>query len=228
MQKVVVADAQNIGIKILDNESYTAATATDLSPLILRLKALNPDIVIASSYANDSILFVKQSKELGLNYKALIGVGAGYGLPDFQKGLGKDADGVLVSDFIWGVNPQGLDANTQAVYQEFYQKYKAKYGSDPMSMATYGFTGAWCLYTQVLPMAGSFDPDKVRAAAMAIDAPNTWINGCGVKFGPDGQNQDIIGAAFQWQNGQEQLVYPQKYANKPATNIPLLPWSQRQ
>lgn len=228
IQKAVVADAEKAGIKLLANESYTAAKATDLSPLVLRFKDLRPDVVIATSYVNDAILFVRQAKELGLNFGALIGTGAGFSVPDFGRALGKDADGIMNSDFAWGVNPSGLKPESQKLLAEFQRRFKQKYGHDAAIHGTGGFVGAWSLFTEVLPAAGALEPEKVRQAASAVNVPDhTWINGWGLRFGPDGQNQRSFAAGYQWQGGTQYLVYPATLATRQPMMIPLPRWQER-
>jgi len=56
---------QEIGINVVFYETYDATT-NDLSSLILKLKSINPDILAATSYINDSVLFVKAVSGSGL------------------------------------------------------------------------------------------------------------------------------------------------------------------
>ena len=46
---------------------------TDLSSLVMKFKALKPDVVVATCYLNDAILFNRQSKEMNFYVKALVG-----------------------------------------------------------------------------------------------------------------------------------------------------------
>jgi len=47
---------------VVADESYSAKT-NDLSPVILKFKAANPDAVIHTAYIADAILFSRQAKE---------------------------------------------------------------------------------------------------------------------------------------------------------------------
>ena len=99
--------AKEHGFTVVLKESYRQTTA-DLSPLIIKLKNAQPDIVIASGYVNDAILTRKQAKELGLVVKAWIGLGAGYGLPDFAKAVGDDVNGLFNTESPGAINVDGL------------------------------------------------------------------------------------------------------------------------
>src|SRR6202451_877813 len=54
------------GIKLAYDEGYDQ-TATDMTPIVQKLKDVAPDIVIAISFPNDAILF--QRKDKGLDFK---------------------------------------------------------------------------------------------------------------------------------------------------------------
>ena len=51
----------------------------DLSPLVTKLRRARPDVILHTGYNPDITLFLRQSKEQGLKWDALIGHGAGYG-----------------------------------------------------------------------------------------------------------------------------------------------------
>ena len=59
------------GIQVLAVESYSKSV-TDLSSLVMKFKALKPDVVVATCYLNDAILFNRQSKEMNFYVKALV------------------------------------------------------------------------------------------------------------------------------------------------------------
>lgn len=230
--QAVVRRAEERGLNIVANESYSASS-NDLSSLILTLKAAGPDVIIATSYLNDAMLFWKQARELDLNVKAIIGTSAGYSSVDFYKARGADAEGVFSSDPPSNVNPEGLSPEAAELLAEFTRRYQERTGSVPGPVATLGFTGAVVLFKHVLPNAASFEPEDVRAAALAVDVPEGGLpNGWGVKFaGPDepnaGQNLRTFAGLNQWQNGELKLVYPGGLAVTEPIMVPLPEWGQR-
>lgn len=132
-QSVADAAAKQVkasGMQLVANERYSR-TVTDLSSLVLSLKAAAPDIVIATSYLNDGIMFVKQSRELDFNVKALIGIGTGYALPDFLEATGEFAEGIFDVDAPASPNVSNLPEATQTLYHEFVKRFKEKAKRDP-------------------------------------------------------------------------------------------------
>ncbi len=224
--------AKELGIPVLAAEGYSNKV-TDLSPVILRLKALNPDVIVGASVGGDAILFWKQAKELGLDVNAMIGTAAGFTLPDFVKAMGKDADGVLSSDHGTDVNPKALSPRAVELRDEFIKRVKARTGREPTSNCYLSFAGTLILLQDVLPKAGSMDPEKIREAAMSLDLPFGYAaNGMGIKFAPPGdphagQNTRVHPVLLQWQNGRLQLVGPANMANAEPTMIPLPTWAAR-
>ena len=75
------AYSQTKNIKLVYDEGYDQ-TATDMTPIVQKLKDVAPDILIAISFPNDAILFQRKAKELDFNVQAFVGVSAGYSSPD--------------------------------------------------------------------------------------------------------------------------------------------------
>lgn len=216
------------GVKNVTIESYNAK-AVDLTSLVLKVKSFQPDVVIATSYAPDSILFWRQSKENGLNVKAMIGTGGGYSLKGFAEAMGDDANGVMSYGTTINMNPAGLTPEAQPLYKEFFDRYQAKYQTKPSEYSGMGFTAMYVLLHNVLPKAGSFDPDKIREVAMGLDMPpGSTVIGYGIKFDEAGNNIGAVPMLSQWQNKQLYAVYPEKFATANKWTLPLPPWGQRQ
>ncbi len=92
------AYSQTKGIKLVYDEGYDQ-TATDMTPIVQKLKDVTPDILIAISFPNDAILFQRKAKELDFNVAAFIGVSAGYSSPDLRDSIGDSVVGIFVADF---------------------------------------------------------------------------------------------------------------------------------
>lgn len=213
---------KNNGITPLAKIPYSSST-TDLSSVILKLKQLQPDILIVTSYANDAILFWRQAKELDLNVKAMIGTGGGHALQDFVKGVGgENAEGILNVDF-----PQfAVNKSITPGLDEYIQLYEKTYGHKPNSgHSTANYVGAMAFF-DVLEKAGSLDPEAIRKAAMAYEQEvNKSINSWGVKFDQTGQNIKALPQMFQWDKEKLVTVWPKEAAVRDYTVMKT--WAER-
>lgn len=226
------ARVKTLGLNLVANERYSR-TVTDLSSLVLKLKSTEPDVMIATSYLNDGVLFWRQARELDLNVGAMIGVGTGYALPDFLTATGKNADGIFDVDAPITPNVAALPPATQKTYAEFLERFRAKTKRDPGPLALISFGGFWTLFTEVVPKAGSTNLDAMRKAIYALDLPaGSLLTGAGVKLKPlgdpdQGQNTRALPSLMQWQNGKLQVVWPKDVAGAEMVSVPLKKWSDR-
>ncbi len=215
------ATCKELGIKIVHKEGY-AATSTDLSALVTKLRRARPDVILHTGYNPDITLFLRQSKEAGLKFDALIGHGAGYGQIDK---LIETFKGDV--NYFYNVDPvaaQLLDAKTLApgigdVTAEMVKRYKAETKvSEVPPHASMGFNQQWIFLTDVLPRAikkhGGFDPEALRKAALETDIPDGGtIQGYGVKFFPpghqmSGQNERSSPVVMQYIDGVTKIAWP--------------------
>lgn len=214
----VCADA---GMQIVLNEGYSISS-TDLSSMVSKLRRARPDVILHTGYAPDIALFLRQAKEQGLRWKALIGHGAGYANPvKLRELVGTDADYIMDVD---PVAAQLLNGDTLApglgdVTKEVVRRYKEKTGIDYAETNVWmGFNQSWILFTEVLPRAirdfGGTDPEALRKAALAVDVPaGGTVQGYGVKFYPpgtpmSGQNERSTPTVIQYTPDGTMVLWP--------------------
>ncbi len=207
--------AKELGLNVVETLPYSAK-AVDLSALILRLRGAKVDVVLQTSYQNDTILFFRQAKSAGFKPKAMIGAGGGYSLADTAKALGKDIEGAFNIDF-----PQFLTNEKGAPgLGAFVEAYKERYGMEPRSgHSLVNYVGAHA-FLDIIEDAGSTDGDKVREAVMAYKRPvGSTATGWGFDFAENGQNQAVTTTLMQWQDGKLVTVWPEDAAvAKPIVN----------
>ncbi len=206
-----------------------AANSQDLSSLVLRLKEDKSDVLAATQYFNDAVLFWRQARNAGYDPGYFIAIGSGQASPDYRKGVGEDGDGVLLADVpSAGVRPEALTPEARADQAEFIKRYRAKMGKDPASHATRHFSSMSVLLGKILPKAGSLDADRIREAVLSLDEPlGSTILGFGIKFGEDGQNTRAFNVILQWQAGGLVTVWPQRFATAQPILLPLPSWGDR-
>ncbi|AEH81513.1 ABC transporter substrate-binding protein [Sinorhizobium meliloti] len=204
--------AKERGLNVAVSSGYPAATV-DMSSLVLELKQAGVDVVLQTSYQNDSVLFLQQANEAGYKPAAVIGGGGGYSMQPTADAVGHDViDGVLDVDFTqYLVNTKatpGLDA--------FVEAYKAKYGSAPRSgHSLNNYVGAKALL-EAIDKAKGFEPDTIVEAVKAMDIPDgATAAGYGIKFGENNQNERASMMGMQWQGGKLVTVYPDAAATAP-------------
>jgi branched-chain amino acid transport system substrate-binding protein len=173
-------------------------------------------------------------KALNLNVKAFIGGGGVHSLPVWNETFKKEGDGVFTVDYgASGINTKALNKEAIALLNEFVKKYKKEYkGEYPKVHPSLFFLGTYALLNNVLPKAGSIDPEAVRKACVELDMPEgDTIFGWGIKFASkgnpkQGQNLRCHPFTMQWQNGSLKVVFPEKAA----ITEPILPfptWKER-
>ena len=210
------------GFKIVLKEGY-AATSPDLSSLVTKLKRKRPDVIFHTGYNPDISLFLRQSRELGLKWKALIGHGAGYGVPDkLYEAVGDDANFIFNVDpvSIWLIDPTtltpGLGKVTEMVGVEYKKaRPKVKTFSAHVGMAA---SNVYTFFDDVLPRAikkhGGISSEALRKAAAETNIPiGGTLMGYGVKFEPKssdmaGQNNDAFPVVVQYTNGDAKIAWP--------------------
>ncbi|SFE93108.1 ABC transporter substrate-binding protein [Alteribacillus iranensis] len=214
--------AENLGIELLSIDSYNSET-NDLSSTIHKYKELKPDIVFATSYINDAILFIQQSKQLNFKPKAIVTTSGGYALSDFGEALGEDSNGIYVADAPSNPNEEALTEEAIKLKEQFTERWKEEHGTELTGQTWRVINAALVMFTEVLPNAESLDADGIRNALSQVDIPLGELpNGSGVKFneidGQPGQNSRAEIVMMQWQNEDLNLVWPGDFATEKADN----------
>lgn len=209
-----VADlAQKKGIKVVHGEYFPRGT-TDLSGILTRIKALRADVLVCGCYEPESVLSVRQSKELDYSPKLLF-AGHGAAVPEFYKALGKDAEFVLASDH-W--DPRMKTPGNA----EFVARFAKKYGREPNYHAA-GTYGGMQVLEAAVKKAGSLDQDRIRQALLELDTVTVFgryrVNEAGAQIGKTG----II---VQWQGGKKEVLWPADQTTASAM-LPAPPWADR-
>ena len=227
--------AKEKGLPIVLKESY-AASAPDLSSLVTKLKRARPEAIIHAGYNPDITLFLRQAREAGLRFKALIGNGAGYSqLDKLRETFGDDVDNFCNID---PAPAQILDAAKLApgvgdLIKIMVDGYRAKTNATEVpTHCSMGFNNTWILLDKVLPIAaekyGGFDAEAVRKAALEVDVPlGGTLQGYGVKFAPPEDamaGQNLRGTPVVMQNRGKNItvVWPSQIASaEPVLPLPV-------
>lgn len=201
----VVETAKHAGVPLAGRISYAASSA-DLSTEVLRLKQMNPTVVIFVSYTSDAILYMKTLKFLGWLPEMIIGDDAGFSDPSFIPAVGADAQGVLTrSSFTIG--------RPGSIPYELNTMFKAKYGR-PLSDTSGRVLEAFLVLADAINRAGSTEAAKVQAALRAtnLNADQVVTDYLGVRFDKTGQNMRGSAALVQLKGSTFVTVWPERNA----------------
>jgi branched-chain amino acid transport system substrate-binding protein len=222
-------EAPKLGIKVVAKIGYSNKSV-DLSSLIMKLKADNPDVILLTGYVNDTHLFWRQCKDLDFNFPLLLESGSTLGHPDWQKAFGKDVNGTACLALL-PVDPGHLSPKGAALQKECLKRFFEKFNTRAGYLNMLGFEAGDILFSDVLPLAGSLDPEKVRQAALKIN--RSWKDsalGIGARYAPPGhptagQNLEATQFVFQWQNEKLVPIYPENIAIGKLQPMPT--WDER-
>jgi branched-chain amino acid transport system substrate-binding protein len=205
--------AKKRGLQVVLHESYPKAN-TDFSALLVKIKALNPDVLGGGTYFDDAVAITRQMKELNVNPK-MFGLTVGGDLPEFYDLLKQNAE------YVYGAT-QWDESLPYPGQKEFITAYQKKFKREPAYFAAAGYGG--CLvYVEAVKKAGALDADKVREELLKLKMRTA--------FGDYAVDQDGFQiahkmATHQWQDGKRVIVWPEELANGKA-RFPTPPWNQR-
>lgn len=228
------AGARKAGFNIVLKEGYSA-TAPDLSALVTKLKRAKPDVVFHTGYNPDITLLLRQAREQGLKFAALVGHGAGYGVYEkLKEGMGADANYIFNTDpiSIWLTNPKTMNPKLAPVIKMVGEEFdKIRPGVAIRSAHVgIGASNTYVFMDDVLPRAikkyGGVDPEALRKAALDTDIPEGGtMLGFGVKFYGEGapmagQNERSFPVVIQYIDDKSSVVWPKSQAQREAV-LPL-------
>jgi branched-chain amino acid transport system substrate-binding protein len=214
--------AKKAGFNVVLKEGYSA-TAPDLSALVTKLKRARPDVVFHTGYNPDITLFLRQAREQGLRFSALIGHGAGYGVYDkLKEALGRDVNYFFNVDpiSIWLTNEKSLRPALPPMIKMIGDEYEKARPGTLIRSAHVGMAASntYVFMTEVLPRAvkkyGGIDAEALRKAALEVDLPEGGtMLGFGVKFEGEGgamsgQNDRAFPVILQYVDDKPYIVWP--------------------
>ncbi|HEX9016482.1 MAG TPA: ABC transporter substrate-binding protein [Chloroflexota bacterium] len=225
MAVAIENEAKTQGLQIVHKEAYSA-TAPDLSALVTKLRRAQPDVLMHTAYNPDITLFLRQAREQGLKFRAVIGHGAGYSQIDkLRETFKSDVDYFFNSDvpFVQLFDPAKLAPGVGDLAKEFVKRYAEKTKDTyPSPQAGAGFNNTWLFLNNLVPAAlqkyGDWSAESLRKAALEMDIPvGGTVDGYGIKFAPPGdpmagQNIRAFPTLEQYLPDKTVVVYPTEVA----------------
>jgi len=225
-----VKKSKEVGIDVIGDFPYDFS-AIDFKSILLKVRRLNPDILVLNSYVTDGIKLIKGARDLGLTPKVVMGSGVWASLVKTGEIVGDDVNYIYDIEASYGVNPTYMSAEAKRITAEFERRYRKKFGVDVPSNAYLGFWSAWTAFHHILTKTDKLDTKLIRKIAGELDIPDTETNtGMGVKFAPighpdAGHNLRSLSIVRQRFNNKFYTVYPNKFAIMKAQIAP--EWGKR-
>ncbi|WP_342045185.1 urea ABC transporter substrate-binding protein [Bacillus sp. OTU530] len=160
--KIIKAQLKAEGGTLL-GEEYTPLGHTDYGTLISKIKEAKPDVIFNTLNGDSNVAFFKQLKDAGLTSKDVTVMSVSIAEEEI-RGIGPEVlEGHLA---VWNY----FQATDTPENQKFVDSYKKAYGQervtdDPIEAAYF----AVYLWAEAVKKAGSFDVEKVKAAADGIE-----------------------------------------------------------
>src|SRR5215813_7517632 len=205
--------AKKRGMQVVLQEAYPKGN-TDFSALLVKIKALNPDVIAAGTYFDDAVAITRQMKELGVNPK-MLGLTVGGDLPEFYDLLKQNAE------YVYG-STQWDESLPYPGNKEFVAAYQKKYKREPAYHAAAGYAGC-LIYVEAVRRAGTLDSEKVRDELLKLKTKNAFGD---YAVDADGFQTAHKATMLQWQDGKRVIVWPDDLANG-KMRYPTPPWNQR-
>ena len=211
------------GLNIVLDEGYPQRTA-DMTPVVLKVKRANPDVVILNSYISDAILLIRTFSDQRVNPMAFLGSSSGYSDPSFIKEVGK------LAEYFFDLTEWTTDLKHSPLVQEKNDAYK-KWNKDHRDFnggAAFCYASTYILY-EALEKGASYDPKKIRDAFASVKVtkgPAMLIPWTPIEFDSEGQAKDARMLVVQYRDGLRKSVWPSGVGGtKPIWPVPK--WEER-
>ena len=186
-------------IEVVVDEEYAPGTK-DMTATLTKIKQAAPDAVLSLSYPPDSILYMNQAREIGIEAPfqlVLIGPTAAF----FGQMFGGNLDGIVTVGHWSPVNAEWAKA------QPFYDAYSEKFGEAPDYLDSALAYMSLEILEQSVAEVG-LDKDKLREhiASTTFETINGPVDFEGV------QNVSTPTMFLQFQDGEAQIVWPEDTA----------------
>ncbi len=215
--------AEQYGYKVVLDEPYPSS-ATDLTPVVNKIRRARPDVLLLTSNAADAILLTNTLGNYKVTPKIIIGSGGGHADPTFISGCGDNAR------YVFDIVEWEADVNKPNA-QKVNAKYKAKYGNNLTGEAVDAYVAMYVL-ADALERAGSLDPAAIRKALNETDynsGPGMIATYDSVQFDETGQNKNASLGIVQINdlgNGLERITVWPKNARRPGYT-PVVPMPKK-
>jgi branched-chain amino acid transport system substrate-binding protein len=197
---------EEYGYELVGEVSYPGSAA-DLTTQVSKIKSMDPDIVLTTTYLNDAILITQAREKLGM-WQLFFDAAGGTVDPEFISRLGASAESILTEiEFTKYAGPVAEELNT---------KFNDAYSRDITGNGAYSYQAAYVI-AKALENAGASDRAALKDALIDVKldkaAGDTVVIPTDViQFQQDGQIENAPLFVVQIQDGELTPVFPAEYA----------------
>jgi branched-chain amino acid transport system substrate-binding protein len=202
--KLSEAALDKVGVKYAS--IVTERLSQDHYTELTKIKAFNPDVVLAYVYGNGLHYLVGQAGEVGLTPKAVILDGAGPPSlwPDFWKNVGNYGN---LECFVSSMHEK-VELTKLATY--FREAYVKAFNTKPTDYKSRSIFDGILIAADAIKRAGSTNPDKL---VDVLEKTNLLVTRGTVTFGtqkggPEYHQWMPPMLVIQWQNQEQVVLYP--------------------
>jgi branched-chain amino acid transport system substrate-binding protein len=205
VREAFVAQANELGIEVIEEIGYDPFAVTDLTTEITRINSASPDALIVTGYYNDGLLAARNAEEVGLDVKLVLGVAQGtYDQDQFVADSGDLAECFFDSNYHWdSSNPAAATVR---------ENFEAEYGEPMRTSAVLAYQAAYII-ADAIAQAESSDPAAIRDALSATDYADHILPYDGpITFDETGETTVASPVLMQVQDGSIVQVWPPELA----------------
>lgn len=215
--------AEERGVNVTYYEQYSTDLASvDLSPILTKVKAAKPSMLLVGGGYPDAVLTVKQAAELDLQLD-MFWPGTGAVTPEWYEAVKPYGEQIItITQWEPGVI---YPVNYGPSHDEYIAMYVEEFGREPEYCSAIGCSQGLALQHA---MENCSEP-------MDTEAMSEWIRKTGNEFmgfyGHYKVNEHGIQighktAVMQWQNGRKMCVWPESVKNTELI-YPMIPWEEK-
>jgi branched-chain amino acid transport system substrate-binding protein len=203
LAKIMQEKLPPLGFKIVETIAHPTP-ARDMSNVVLRLRSLNPDLIIPSHYFNEFVLFARTLQQQRVKPKGIYAVfGGAASSYRFVNEFTDAAQGVMDCNH-WGDPKSPITAKLRETVQAAGKFYAY---NTPINYSLVK------LFAQVIEKAGSADRAKIITTLASGEFDSGIMPYGKSKFDAKGQNTSALCLNTQVQGKDIKVIYPADYAD---------------
>ena len=229
-----VQAATELDLHMAGRFGYDLASV-DYDSLARRIDRSGADVLFVSAYLDDAIGLRRALVRNDVDLLASIGTSSSYCMPEFGAALGDGAVGLFASDKPSGdaIDPSTLRPAGAELLERARTAYDERWNEEMSPAALAGFSAAWALFAEVMPVAAAhsdLSPDTIGQAAHSVDLPmGSLPNGSGLHLGEPGtatagDNEAAAAVVWEWlEPGRAMVVWPSELATNDVVPMDIAP-----